>query len=146
MSAAFDQGSASEAFLNRAYPRIIRISTILGVMGSVIALAAYGVAAAAGFVAGAAASVLNFVWLHRGVAVLVDRMLSQGEAGARSRVLLSLFLRYALVALIAYVIFKSSARAMGAFLIALPLPILAAMCEAAYEAFVNVKDPGSTDI
>lgn len=146
MSAAFDEGPASEAFLNRAYSRIIRISTILAVAGCVIALVTFGAAAAAGFAAGAAASILNFVWLHQGVAALVDRMLSQGEAGARSRVVLSFLLRYALVALIAYVIFKSSTHAFSAFLIALPLPILAAMCEAAYEALLSVKDAGSTDI
>src|SRR5215468_6025355 len=145
MSRAFRDGAAREAFLDRAYTRIIRISVALGAAGAIAGLAAYNAAVAAGFLLGSVAAILNFVWLHHAVTTLVDRMLNQGQSGSRARITLSFLGRYALVALFAYAIFKSSTQAFGAFLIALPLPILAAMCEAAYEAFANVKDPDSTD-
>lgn len=145
MSPVFGDSAASDAFLDRAYSRILRISLVLAVAGGIASLVIFDAVAAAGFILGAGATILNFVWLHRAVTALVDRMLSQEPAAPRARIMLSFFGRYGLVALIAYAIFKSSAQAFGAFLIALPLPILAAMCEGAYEAFLNIKDPGSTD-
>src|SRR5262249_21628203 len=134
MSRTFSDGAASEAFLDRAYSRIVRISAVLGLTGVIAGFIAFHASVAAGFALGAVAAILNLVWLHRAVESLVDRMLSQAQPAPRARIMLSFFGRYALVALIAYAIFKSSTPAFGAFLIALPLPILAAMCEAAYEA------------
>ena len=145
MSLTFSDGAASDTFLDGAYSRILRISVVLAAAGAITSLVIFNAAVAAGFALGAAATILNFVWLHRAVAALVDRMLSQGEGVSRARITLSFVGRYGLVGLIAYAIFKSSTQAFGAFLIALPLPILAAMCEGAYEAFLNIKDPGSTD-
>lgn len=145
MNGSFGESAASDAFLDRAYLRITRISVVLALTGSIISLAIFRPVVAAGFALGSTAAILNFVWLHRAVRALVDRMLSQGEGVSRLRITLSFLSRYALVALVAYAIFKGSAQAFGAFLIALPLPILAAMCEGAYEAFLNIKDPGSTD-
>jgi hypothetical protein len=139
-------GTASDAFLDRAYARIVRISAVFAVAGIIVSFLTFNVAAAAGFTLGAVAAILNFVWLHRVVEALVDRMLSQRQpTSPRFRIALSFVGRYGLVGLVAYAIFRSSAQAFGAFLIALLLPILAAMCEAAYEAFLNIKDPGPTD-
>jgi ATP synthase I chain len=145
MSGSFGESAASEAFLDRAYLRIIRISAVLALAGSTVALAMFNAAAAAGFAVGSVAAILNLVWLHGAVAALVSRMLDHGEPASRLRITLSFLGRYALVALVAYAIFRGSAQAFSAFLIALPLPILAAMCEGAYEAFLNIKDSGSTD-
>jgi hypothetical protein len=145
MSQVAPGGLASDAFLDRAYPRIIRISLVLAVAGTIAVLVVVNAAASAGFAAGAAATILNFVWLHRAVKGLIDQMVTERGASSRFRMTLSFLGRYALVAIIAYAIFKSSAHAFVAFLAALPLPILAAMCEAIYEAVVNTKDPDSTN-
>lgn len=139
-------GQATDAFLDRAYPRMVRISIILGVVGTVVALVMFQVAASVGFALGSAVTILNFVWLHRAAEALIGRMLSDGKtAGSRFRITLGFVGRYTLVGLIAYAIFESSAYAFYGFLMALPLPIVAAMCEAAYEAFSSVKDPDSAN-
>ena len=137
--------SNSEAFLDRAYPRMLRVSLVLAVAGAIGAAALFGAAAGAGFAVGSAVSILNFIWLHRAVEALIHRMLQQPAMNSRLRVALAYLSRYGLVVIIAYAIFKSSTRAFGAFLAALPLPVLAAMCEAAYEALANVKDPDSAN-
>jgi ATP synthase I chain len=145
MTGAVGDSARTSAFLDRAYSRILCISAVLALVGTIVAFAIFNAAVAAGFALGSVAAILNFVWLHRAVAALVSRMLDHGEPASRLRITLSFLGRYALVALIAYAIFRGSAQAFSAFLIALPLPILAAMCEGAYEAFVNAKDPDSTD-
>jgi hypothetical protein len=136
---------ATEVFLDRAYARMVRISVVLGLMGTLVALMAFRFPAAVGFALGSVVTILNFVWLHRAAKALVGRMLSERGAGSRFQIVLGFVGRYTLVALIAYAIFKGSAQAFGAFLAALPLPIVAVMCEAAYEAFLNVKDPDSAN-
>jgi hypothetical protein len=136
---------AQENFLDRAYPRMLRISTVLAVAGAVATLALCDRAAALGFVLGSAAGILNFIWLHRAVDALINRMLRGDAGGSRFRMTIGFLGRYGVVALVAYAIFKSSAHAFGGFLAALPLPVLAAMCEAAYEAVLNTKDPNSAN-
>ena len=144
MIPAIGDTTGDDAVLDRAYARILRISVVLAVAGIIAGAVIFNPVVAAGFALGALATILNFVWLHRVVEALVDRMLSPGGGSSRARMTLSFLGRYALVALIAYAIFKGSSQAFRAFLIALPLPILAAMCEGAYEAFLNIKDSGSS--
>lgn len=136
---------ATAAFLDRAYPRMLRICFVLAGIGAVAAFAVWGAAATVGFALGSIVAVLNFVWLHHAAQALIGRMLNERNTASRFRMTLGFLGRYTLVGLIAYAIFKSSAQAFGAFLAALPLPIVAAMCEAAYEAFLNVKDPDSAN-
>jgi ATP synthase I subunit len=145
MNPAFSESGARDAFLDGAFSRILRISFVLAVAGTIAGWAIFDATVSAGFALGSAAAMLNLVWLHGAVAALVSRMLDHGEPASRLRITLSFLGRYALVALVAYAIFRGSAQAFSAFLIALPLPILAAMCEGAYEAFLNIKDSGSTD-
>lgn len=145
MTAGPPKDGATQGFLDRAYPRMIRISIVLAGIGAVAAFAVWGTAATIGFALGSIAAILNFVWLHRAAEALIGRMLSDRNTRSRFRITLGFLGRYTLVGLIAYAIFKSSAQAFGAFLAALPLPIIAAMCEAAYEAFLNVKDPDSAN-
>jgi hypothetical protein len=137
---------ATDAFLDRAYPRMVRIAVLLGLVGTIVAFVGFPVAASVGFAVGSAVTILNFVWLHQAAEALIGRMLSHSKtAGSRFRITLGFVGRYTLVGLIAYAIFQSSAYAFYGFLVALPLPIVAAMCEAAYEAFSNVKDPDSAN-
>ena len=138
---------ATEAFLDRAYPRMVRISIALAFLGTLLALALamFRPPAAVGFALGSVVAIMNFVWLHRAAQAVIGRMLSEKNTGSRFRITMGFLGRYTLVGLIAYAIFKSSAQAFGAFLAALPLPIVAAMCEAAYEAFLNVKDLDSAN-
>lgn len=145
MTSGPTNSAGTEAFLDRAYPRMLRISIALGGLGTLLALVAFGRWATVGFALGSVVAILNFVWLYRAAQALIGRMLGDRNKGSRFRILLGFLGRYTLVGLIAYAIFKGSAQAFGAFLAALPLPIVAAMCEAAYEAFLNVKDPDSAN-
>ena len=124
---------------------MLLISGALAGIGTIAALLFFGVAPGAGFALGSAATIVNFMWLHRAVEALVERMLRSGKRISRLRIVLGFLGRYGLVAILAYAIFKSSARAFAAFLTALPLPILAAMCEAIYEALLNIKDADSAN-
>jgi ATP synthase I chain len=145
MTALGQKGATPDEFLDGAYPRMLHISFALAVAGLTIVVLLFGMTAAAGFAIGAAVTIFNFVWLHRAVEALIQRMLRGGKGDSRFRMTLGFLGRYGLVALIAYAIFKSSGHAFAAFLAALPLPILAAMCEAVYEAVLNVKDTDSAN-
>ena len=99
----------------------------------------FGWQLAAGFLAGATLSQLNFMWLMSSVRAVIDKILAGRNAPPAARRIVSMLVRYALVALVAYVIFKSSAQAAYGLFAGLFLPILAAMCEGAYEAMVSAR-------
>src|SRR6476660_1663278 len=87
----------AEAFLDRAYPRMLRVSLVLAVAGSIAAAAIFGAAAVAGFALGSAVAILNFIWLHHAVEALIGRMLRPPVVSSRLRVALAYLGRYGLV-------------------------------------------------
>jgi hypothetical protein len=94
-----------------------------------------GAACASGFAAGAAVSWLNFQSLASGVEGLAGRI-TEAQSQERGRVVVGRFLlRYLLVGIVAYAIFKSSSQAFPGFLYGLCLPVAAMLSEAAYEAY-----------
>jgi hypothetical protein len=115
-----------------------RIPKILGVVSG-LALPPiawwFGIPAAAGFAAGALISWVNFRLLARGVEALGERIVDQ-QSGERGHIIVGRFvLRYLLVAVIAYAIFKSSPGAFRGFLCGVCVPVAAMMIEAAYEGY-----------
>lgn len=132
-SAASD--SKAEQFYSGAIRRILRILAVLGIAVVIPAWLAFGRASALGFAAGAAASWLNFHSLARGVESLSDRIVNAHSRERGTIVVARFLLRYLLVGIVAYAIFKGSFYAFRGFLAGLCLPVAAILSEAGYEAY-----------
>src|SRR5215471_403165 len=90
--------SPAERFYSGAQNRIKRFMMILGIVGTVVCLGAWGKVPAAGFALGALISYVNHVWLERMIDALGERITS-GESQERGGVVMfSAVLRYAVIA------------------------------------------------
>jgi ATP synthase I chain len=131
--------AAAEQFYSGAIRRVLRILAVLAVALVVPVWLVFGMAPTLGFVAGAAASWLNFHSLSRGVEGLSDRIVSAHSQERGSIVVARFLLRYLLVGIVAYAIFKGSFYAFRGFLAGLCLPVAAILSEAAYEAYAAFR-------
>jgi len=142
-----DQGSPEtpaadlrlESFYARAIPRMLRIMLVVSVLLLAPAFWFYGWAGAVGFAAGAAVSYLNFLALSRGVEGLAERIVNQHSQEKGRKIVLRFLMRYGLVAVVAYAIFKGSALGFRGFLWGLCLPVAAMMVEAGVEAYAAFR-------
>jgi len=142
-----DQGSPEtsasdlrlEALYVRAIPRMLRIMLGASVVLLVPAFRFYGWAGVVGFAAGAAVSYINFLALARGVEGLAERIVNQQSPEKGRKIVLRFLLRYGLVAVVAYAIFKGSAWAFRGFLWGLCLPVAAMMIEAGFETYAAFR-------
>jgi len=99
----------------------------------------YGWPGMTGVAAGSAVSYINFRALARGVEGLADRIVNR-QSKEKGRAIVARFLvRYGLVGIVAYAIFKGSSLAFRGFLWGLCLPVAAMMVEAAVEAYVAFR-------
>ena len=94
----------------------------------------YGWAGALGVAAGSAVSYINFRTLISGVEALGERIVNRQSRERGWAIVLRFLVRYGLVGIVAYAIFKSSALAFRGFLWGLCLPVAAMMVEAGVEA------------
>jgi hypothetical protein len=135
-----------ESFLSAAYPRILRMTLVLSAAGTLAAGLFFSWPGGLGVAIGALVAGLNFVWLHHGSELLVQRMMATGGSGpSRLRATLSFTLRYVLVIGIAYVILKGYIRIRGGFMVGLTFPILAAILEGIYEAVASSNTDQTSD-
>lgn len=132
-------------FYNAALSRIQRTIAVLAGVGTVLT-AFMGFRVAVPFAAGALLAYLNFQWLARSTQDLLARVvaLSQAEGSSQNlprggSAVAKFALRYALIGLAAYVIFKSSLFSLLGLFAGLSLPIAALMVEAAYEVWVSYR-------
>jgi hypothetical protein len=94
---------------------------------------------AAGFLVGAIISYVNHVWLERVIIALGERITS-GQSRERGGIIVGrAVLRYAFIALGAYVIFRVSLAGLYGFLGGVCLTIAAVACEAAVEMYVGLR-------
>ena len=129
----------SEQFYGSALARIRRFLLILAAAGLAVCLARFGPVASAGFLLGAVVSYINHVWLERVVSALGDRITS-GESRERGAgIVARAVLRYAFIALGAYIIFRVSLIGLYGFLAGICLTIAAIACEAAVEIYVGLR-------
>lgn len=125
----------AESFLSAAYRRMLRTSVVLSLAAIIMAGVVWNWGSALGLAVGALLACLNFVWLHHGAGLTVERMLHPGATSpSQGRVAFSFVARYMAILAVAYVILKSYPRMRIAFMVGLACPIIAAMCEAVYEA------------
>ena len=128
-----------EAFSARAIPRMLRIMVAISVVLLAPVFRFYGWGGTVGFAAGAAVSYVNFLALARGVEGLADRIVNQQSQEQGRTIVLRFLMRYGLVAVVAYAIFKGSALAFRGFLWGLCLPVAALMIEAGVEAYAAFR-------
>lgn len=131
----YAMSQSSDDFYSGAYDRIVRFMLALGIVATVGVLARFGAIAAGGFIVGCAIAFVNFHWLKRVVSALADRATSGGERQSSKGVVLRFLLRYFLIALGAYAIFKISRDGLYGLLAGLFLPVGAILLEAAYELY-----------
>ncbi len=133
-----EEDPAAAKFYSGALGRIRRFMLGLGASGTVGVWAWYGWRMGLGFLAGAIVAWANFLWLERIVEALGRR--ATKEAAGQNResgggVVARFLLRYALIALGAYVIFRGSPASLYGFLGGLFLAVGAILCEAGYEVY-----------
>ncbi len=131
--------TAANQFYDGALRRIRRFLLVLGGIGLVGCLFVFGWVVAAGFVAGAIIAYVNHVWLERVASALGERITSGQSHERGASIATRTILRYAFIALGAYVIFRVSLAGLYGFLGGICLTIVAIACEAAVEVFVGLR-------
>jgi len=134
-------GANAEAdrFYGRALTRIRRFLLILGFLGSLICLLRFGPVLASGFLFGSFISYTNHVWLEGMVNALGERITSGQSRERGSVIVIRAVLRYASIALGAYVIFRVSLSALYGFLAGVCLTIAAVSLEAIVEIYTGLR-------
>jgi small-conductance mechanosensitive channel len=130
---------AAEAFYAGATARITRSMPLLAAAGTALTFWRVGGAFAAGFLIGCAIAYVNFYWLKRVVNALAERVTRSGQSESGRAAFTRFLLRYALIALAAYVILRVSTQSLYGMLAGLFLPVAAIACEAAYEVYVALR-------
>ncbi len=123
-------------FYASAEHRIWRFQLAIAALGAIGSWYLAGLGAAAAFLAGAAISSLNFLWLKQAVDALVEKATRDQTRVARrkQRLLLWKFLgRYALIGGAAYVILKHTTWNIKALLAGLFLFVAAILAEIVFE-------------
>jgi ATP synthase I chain len=125
--------------IERIIPRVLRNILVVSVPLFGPALWFYGWAGSIGFAFGAAVSYLNFRSLRLGVEGLADRIVNRESREKGGWIIFRFLVRYGLVAIVAYAIFKSSSLAFRGFLWGLCVPVVALMAEAAWEGYTAFR-------
>lgn len=134
-------GTNAEAdrFYGGALTRIRRFLLILGFLGAFVCLLRFGPALASGFLVGSFISYTNHVWLEGMVNALGERITSGQSRERGGIIVIRAVLRYASIALGAYVIFKVSLPALYGFLAGVCLTIAAVCLEAILEIYMGLR-------
>ena len=130
--------SAAPAVGERTVRRITYLIPGFGISAGLLAGLLHHWDWAAGIVLGAALAWLNFHWLKRVVSALGERA-SGGKRTSSAGTVFRFLLRYVLMGLGGYAIFKISPASLNGLLAGLFLPAVAIVCEAGYEAYVAVR-------
>ena len=139
-----DESPLLDSFYARAIPRMLRTMLVVGVLLLIPIYWLYGWVGAVGVAAGAAVSYINFRTLIRGVEALGDRIVNRQSKERGWTIVLRFLVRYGLVGIVAYAIFKGSAVAFRGFLWGLCLPVAAIMAEAGVEAYAAFRSRFAT--
>jgi small-conductance mechanosensitive channel len=126
---------ANEQFFAAAYERIVGLMLALLAALGVLFWASLTLGFALGFLAGGVIAILNFISLKKLVIAFADRVIGSEGQLRSSGLMLRFVVRYGLVAVAAYAIFKSSAMSAYGLLAGLGLPVPAIMIEAGYELY-----------
>ncbi len=129
----------AEKFYSGAMDRIRRFMAAIGVIATVVVWLVFGWKVGIGLGLGCALAWVNFVWLKQAVSALADRVTATGRRQSGTGVVARFLLRYALIALAAYAIFRVSRDSLYGLLGGLFLTVAAILCEAVYEVVIAVR-------
>lgn len=125
----------AEAFSANTFRRIFLTMIVLLGAGMPVLWTRYGRGMALSFALGGGISLINFYWLKRTLAALVQAVAVAGKKRSSAGVILRFVLRYLWIAVAAYAIFKSSAMSLYGLCAGLSLPVGAVLIEAAYAIY-----------
>ncbi len=131
--------TAADVFFAGALKRIRKYMVVLSVAGLAVCLVFSRWPVAVGFLAGAIISIVNQRWLERAVDALGERLTSGDSKERGGGIVFRAVLRYAFIAVGAYVIFNVSRAGLYGFLGGVCLPIVAVTCEVAVELVVTLR-------
>jgi hypothetical protein len=140
LAETLDQHAISDPLTyERIIPRVLRNMLVASVLLLGPAFWFYRWAGAVGFAFGAAVSYVNFRSLKLGVEGLADRIVNRSSREKGGKIVLRFLVRYGLVGVAAYAIFKSSSLAFRGFLWGLCVPVAALMAEAAWAGYTAFR-------
>ena len=128
-------------------PRILRTTLILGVLGSAAFWIWRGAGWAGGFAIGAALSGLSFQWMKTAINTIAATITPDPSPGSTSSkpkagvaaATVRFVLRYALIGIAGYVIFRSSVMSLPAFFAGLFVAIAAVLAEVGYQIYLGFR-------
>ncbi len=135
--------SESREFFAAAPSRALRVGFVFAIALVTAAFAFYGRSVGLAALAGVIVGGLNTYWLARSTAAFARRAVQSADSEREQRkpssggILFQYVLRYLLVAVAAYGIFKSTLFSILGFFAGLFLPVVSLMFEAFYEAWVS---------
>ena len=131
--------SAADEFFGGALKRIRKYMLVVSAAALLVCVVFFRWPVAVGFLIGAIVSYVNHRWLERAVDAVGERI-TTGESKERGGgIVFRAVLRYAFIAIGAYVIFNVSRAGLYGFLGGVCLPIAAVACEVAVELFVTMR-------
>jgi ATP synthase I chain len=125
----------AEVFAANTFRRIFLTMVALLIACTPILWVKFGGGMALSFAIGGGISLVNFYWLKRTLAALVNAVAVAGKMRSPAGIVLRFVLRYLLIAAASYVIFKSSEMSMYGLCAGLSLPVGAVLIEAVYTVF-----------
>ena len=125
----------STAFAAITLRRMFRVMAVLLIAVTPLLWVRYGAGMALSFVIGGAISLINFYWLKHVLASMLEVIAVQGKKRSPAGIMLRFLLRYLLIGVAAYAIFKSSAMSLYGLCAGLSLPVGAVLIEAAYAIY-----------
>lgn len=131
--------SAGEQFFAAAYRRIVCILLALVPSVAVLLWVFFNRKFSLGFLIGGAIAILNFLSLRKLVIAFADRVIASGGERRSSGLVLRFLLRYGLVGVAGYAIFKSSVMSAYGLLAGLAIPAIGIMIEAGYELYGSFR-------
>jgi hypothetical protein len=139
---------AEQRLLSGVEPRIVRLMWIVAIAGTASFLLVRGGSWAASFAVGAALSALSFQWMKTAIGALAEAFVAHAVSGSAqprpprgtTGVVARFVLRYALIGLAAYAIFRSSSLSLAAFFAGLFVAIIAILVEVAYQVYLGFRN------
>ena len=134
-----DPNSLAERFYGAAITRIERGTLILGIVGTVVVFAAYGIRTSLSFFTGAALACWNFHSLVSAVNSLGERIVV-GHSREKGGIIVVRFIsRVLLVGMAGYAIFLGWPGSLPGFLAGVCMSVPALIFEAGYEGFTALR-------
>src|SRR4051794_35315403 len=134
-----ERAGPSEDFFAAAYQRIVYILFVILPVAVMLLWIFFNRRFALGFLAGGAIAIVNFLSLKRLVIAFAHRVITSSGEERSSGLVPRFLLRYGIVTVVGYAIFKSSVMSAYGLLAGLAIPAVAIMIEAGYELYGSLR-------